>query len=127
MQALALEVELLGQPLARLGRRDPGEGGEAGQTEERQPLAAELGEVGRGGAQDQAIDAFAVPVPHQLGDSTSHRVADRDEPIDAERVGDGDHIVGDVVEPERPLARGSRARGHDGRTRTRGTACRAAS
>ena len=40
----------------------------------------------------------------ELGDRTPHRVADRDEPIDAERVGDGDHVVGDVVEPERTLA-----------------------
>ena len=121
-EGLALQVELLGQPLARLGRRDPGEGGEPGQAEEREPLAAELGEVRRRRAQHQAVDPFAVAVPHQLGDRAAHRVADGDEPVDAERVGDGDHVVGEVLETERPLAADPACRGRDGRTRTRGSA-----
>ena len=103
-QALALQVELLGQPFARLCRGDPGERRESGQAEERESLAAQLGEVRRRRAEHQAVDPFAVPVPHQLGDRATHRVADRDEPVDPERVGDGDDVVGDVVETERSLA-----------------------
>ncbi len=46
---------------------------------------------------------FGVPTPHQLSDRPAHRVADRDEPVDAERGSHIDGIVRAILEPERLL------------------------
>lgn len=45
-----------------------------------------------------------MTLPDELGNWPAHRVPDRDEGVDTERVGDGDHIVGTVDEPKRLLA-----------------------
>jgi len=41
-----------------------------------------------------------MALPQQLGDGPTHRVADRYEPVDSERVGHGDDVIGTVGEPE---------------------------
>ena len=41
-----------------------------------------------------ARSQVGVPLPEQLGDEAAHRVAGRDDPCDAQRDGDGGHVVG---------------------------------
>jgi hypothetical protein len=42
-----------------------------------------------------------VAAPEELCDRTTHGVSDRDEPVDAQRIGERDDIVRDVLERER--------------------------
>jgi hypothetical protein len=46
---------------------------------------------------------LGVAAPGELGDGAAHRVADRDESVDAERRSHVDGVVGAVLEPERLL------------------------
>ena len=84
-------------------------------------LAAAV-EAARRGAQHQPVDERAVALPQQHGDRSAHRVADRDEALDAEHVGQGGHVVGAVLEPERARGSGCPGRGPGGRGRRRGSA-----
>ena len=42
-----------------------------------------------------------MAAPDELGDRAAHRVADRDDPVEAERVGEGGDVVGALLEAER--------------------------
>ncbi len=82
-----------------------GPGHQRGQAEHRRgrPLAGPpADEVAAGGAQHEAADPLGVAAPDELGDRAPHRVADRDEPVDAEHVGQRDGVVGAVLEAEPP-------------------------
>ena len=86
---------------------------------------AAAAEVARRRAQHQPLHQRAVAMPHQLRDRSAHRVADRDDDVDAEDVGQRGDVVGAVLEPE-PSGSGCRGRGRDGRGRSRGSGGRAA-
>ena len=101
--ALALQVELLGQPLAGLHRGQASERCEAGQADETQLLLARGAEVRRGRAKGESTHALRVPAPDQLGDRAAHRVAHRDDLVDAEHIAHGDCVVGTVLQAEHLL------------------------
>jgi hypothetical protein len=63
-----------------------------------QSLVARAAHRRRGSTQHQPIDALSVPLPHQLRDQRTHRVADWDERGDAQSVGHGDDVVRAVFE-----------------------------
>ena len=71
------------------------------QPEEREPLAAVDVEVARGGGEHEPDESLAVAAPQELGDRPAHRVAEGDEPVEPDRVGHRDHVVGAILEPER--------------------------
>ena len=57
-------------------------------------------EVSGGGGEDESLDAVTVALPRQLRDRATHRIADRDERVDAEPVGERSHVVGAIGEGE---------------------------
>ena len=100
LAALALQVELLREPLPGLRRSEAGQGCHARQADEAQLLLAGREEVRRSGAQREPTDALGVPAPDELSDRTTHRVTDRDDLVDAEHVAHGKCIVGAVLQAE---------------------------
>ena len=90
----------------RVERGRPGGGGDGpGQHQGDGALPRRTADVARGRAQHQAADQLRVPLPEQLGEEAAHRVAGRDDPRDAQRAGDGGHVVGAVLQPEPGAAR----------------------
>ena len=83
--------------------------GEPGETDRAEPLLAASGEVRSGCTQHQTVHVLGVSSPDQLSDRAAHRVADRDEAVDAQRRRDVDCVVGAVLEPERLLRAQPRA------------------
>ncbi len=94
----------------RAGPRDPGEGGEPGEAGEAESVDRLPGEAGRGRAQHDAAEAVRDRLRQQLlCDRAAHRVADGDEAVDPLDVGERDHVVGAVRQPERWRAPDPRA------------------
>ena len=76
--------------------------GQAAQPREGHALVARGREAHRGRAEHHPLDSGRVPLPDELRDRSTHRVADRDEAAHAELVGEGDDVVGAVLETEHP-------------------------
>ena len=97
---LSLQINLLGHPRTRLCRGEARQPREAGEPEKVHPLVARRREVSGGGGEHHTAHALFVALGDELGDCTTHRVADGDERADTEHVGDRGHVVGAVFEAE---------------------------
>src|SRR5918995_2389863 len=85
------------RPRQRVG--EPKGGHRAPEAPVPLPLLGLAAEVAARRAQDEPVDAVAVVAPHQLRDRTAQRIADRDAPLDLERIQERDRILGAVDEP----------------------------
>ena len=92
--------DLLGDPLDGRKRSQPQPAHDQPEPGELDPLMPASPEVTARGAQHQAIDPPGVAVPHELSDRPAHRVADGDEGVDGQMIGDGNDVVGTGVEAE---------------------------
>ena len=73
---------------------------EASDAEEEHAVVDPSAEVPAGGTEHHSRHSLGMAVPDQLGDRAAHGIADRDEPVDAEHVCEGGHVVGAVSEAE---------------------------
>ena len=89
-----------GEPIPEHTRREAGGPGQRSHAGEHQPLVPRGREGGGGGAQHQTLDPLGMAVPDELGDGPTHRVADRDDPVDPELVGQRHGVVGAVAQAE---------------------------
>src|SRR5207248_4087387 len=96
-EGVVAELDLLGRAAAASDATDDaGTGDDARNDPVPRAFPQRAAEVPRRGCKHQALDAVAVAVPDDLPHRTAERVADRDEPLDAENVGDGRDVVGAV-------------------------------
>src|SRR3954471_18465172 len=94
-------------PSAAGAGRGAGDGephAEKPEAREADAVADAAAEIAAGGTQHEALDAIAMSPPEQLGDGPAHRVADGEEPVDAENVGQRGDVVRTVGQAEAPGA-----------------------
>lgn len=101
---LSVEIELIGEPRTSLFGCEPSERRKTGESCEPPTFEAFTVEDRGSGAQDETVDPFRVAPPQQLGDRAAHRVADGDESVDSQSIGDEHGVVGAVFQ-SKPLLR----------------------
>ncbi len=91
---------ILSDPAQHASRSEPSGDVQQAGVGECQLASLRRGEVAGRRAKHEAGDTIRMSVPNQLGDRSTHRVADGHKSIEIERVSQRSHVVGAVGEPE---------------------------